>query len=327
MAITPINAPNKPAKKDPMDRILQGLQIANEVFKIPVGYQNLKEQQASTALKENELGTKERLGRLEYTPAELSQAKLVPAGPDDKNGFDAFLLMPNNQKQSLRVKPQADIGQMENLLDIQLKSNELAQAPMKNKAAAVALANAEREAGTPKPDQSLAAGFATMMERGNKTLADLENSGFDPSSISAGVQSLLPNVVRGNDVQRYEQAKRDFLTAVLRRESKANITDKEFAMYDKRYFPKAGDSAEVVEQKRLSREQATENVKSEAGPIGMDKVQKIATAPVNEKKGGGLINEAVAGKMSDEDRQAMEWARANSRDKRAKAILERLGAK
>ena len=40
MALLPINAPQG-QRKDSMDKILQGLQIANEVFKIPVAYQNL----------------------------------------------------------------------------------------------------------------------------------------------------------------------------------------------------------------------------------------------------------------------------------------------
>jgi len=47
MAINPVQ-PVQRQKKDPMDRILQGLQIANEVFKIPVAYETWREKRAET---------------------------------------------------------------------------------------------------------------------------------------------------------------------------------------------------------------------------------------------------------------------------------------
>jgi hypothetical protein len=40
---------------------------------------------------------------------------------------------------------------------------------------------------------------------------------------------LAPNVLQSSEYQQYDQAKRDFLTAVLRKESGATILDSEFA--------------------------------------------------------------------------------------------------
>ena len=57
--------------------------------------------------------------------------------------------------------------------------------------------------------------------------------------------------------QQVDQARRDFINAVLRRESGAAISPSEFANADKQYFPQLGDSKEVLAQKRRNRQVAT----------------------------------------------------------------------
>jgi hypothetical protein len=59
-----------------------------------------------------------------------------------------------------------------------------------------------------------------------------------------------PNSV---EFQKFDQAKRDFINATLRRESGAVISDAEFENAEKQYFPAPGDSKEVLAQKRTNR--------------------------------------------------------------------------
>ncbi|WP_186092261.1 hypothetical protein [Burkholderia gladioli] len=85
--------------------------------------------------------------------------------------------------------------------------------------------------------------------------------------------TIAPN----NQQQSYEQAKRNFISAVLRKESGAAIADSEFANEDKKYFPQAGDSAATIEQKARARDLAVEALKAQAGP-GAQLIPGLITA-------------------------------------------------
>ena len=50
MAINPVQLKAVGAKTDPMERVLQGLQIANEIFKVPVGYNQIGKSGAEAAI-------------------------------------------------------------------------------------------------------------------------------------------------------------------------------------------------------------------------------------------------------------------------------------
>ena len=64
---------------------------------------------------------------------------------------------------------------------------------------------------------------------------------------------------------QFQQAKTNFVTAVLRKESGAAISAEEFANEDKKYFPQPGDNEKLIEQKRKARELAIQNLKNESG--------------------------------------------------------------
>ena len=59
--------------------------------------------------------------------------------------------------------------------------------------------------------------------------------------------------MKSDERQQFEQAKRNFINAVLRRESGAVISDKEFANAHQQYFSVPGDSQAVKKQKRENR--------------------------------------------------------------------------
>lgn len=100
-------------------------------------------------------------------------------------------------------------------------------------------------------------GFYMRTIESNKVLDDLEAQGTNFWQQNAEhVPFGLGNYARTPEFQRYDQARRDFVNAILRRESGAVISDQEFENANKQYFPTPGDSQEVIAQKRRNRETA-----------------------------------------------------------------------
>ena len=111
--------------------------------------------------------------------------------------------------------------------------------------------------------QATAAGFASRMASANDVFS---NSPFKPSMKSETL-SVMPfsNAFMSTEQQKIEQAKRNFITAQLRKESGASIAPSEFATAEKIYFPQVGDSPEVIEQKAATRRQAIAAMEAAAG--------------------------------------------------------------
>jgi hypothetical protein len=139
--------------------------------------------------------------------------------------------------------------------------------------------------------QGNATGFGMRAFESNRLLNDLEKGGtvsggrikglvegtlnalvpYQGEKLAAGagnVMNVLPGVLGGpNDQQQqYQQAKMNFITAVLRKESGASIAPAEFETEDKKYFPQPGESDKVLAQKQKAREMAVEALKIMAGP-------------------------------------------------------------
>lgn len=114
--------------------------------------------------------------------------------------------------------------------------------------------------------QLKAAGFANRAKASNKVLKDLENKpDFDPTSlIERGVEAAGGQIFLSEDRKLYNQAKEDFVTAVLRAESGAVISDTEFAREEKKFFPQLGDGVKVIRRKRASRTRAFENLRNQS---------------------------------------------------------------
>lgn len=129
----------------------------------------------------------------------------------------------------------------------------------------VALNTPTRQTRNTKPptaDQFKAATFAERTSQANDVLAGIESQFTDRMAIGG----FLPNFLQGPDRQQFEQAKRNFVNAVLRRESGAAISPTEFQSAELQYFAQPGDSAAVLEQKRQNRETAINGLRREAGP-------------------------------------------------------------
>lgn len=158
----------------------------------------------------------------------------------------------------------------------------------------------------PNDAEYAAGGFASRMGLAERDLEALVQKGFDPTALSVAAQESLPEgglvgkvaeSTKNPDVKQYQQAKRNFVSANLRKESGAAISPKEYAEEEKKYFPQAGDSPEAVEQKRMARAQAMANLSAQ-GERAIPRIQaKMGLMPrglVAQPK--GLVKSA-AGKV------------------------------
>ena len=114
-----------------------------------------------------------------------------------------------------------------------------------------------------------AALYARRMFNSEPILRENEKAGTDLAQYSIANAPLVPRVVRNKmhseSYQKYDQAKRDFINATLRRESGAVISDPEFDNANKQYFPQPGDSQEVLKQKQRNRQEAMIGIAGAAG--------------------------------------------------------------
>jgi len=147
----------------------------------------------------------------------------------------------------------------------------------------------------PKPlteSQGNATAYGMRMAEANKILTDLEKKGvtntgilrsavggtvgltpFIGDKLQEATNALinpLPTFLGGPSAQQQQvdQARRNFITAVLRKESGASISPSEFANEEKKYFPQTGDTDTVIKQKQDARELAIKAMGIQAGPQG-----------------------------------------------------------
>jgi hypothetical protein len=109
--------------------------------------------------------------------------------------------------------------------------------------------------------------------------------GYDATKLSAGAGRLLPNFMQTEDAQKFQQSKLNFISAVLRKESGAAISNSEIKNAEKQYFPSAGDTPGVLLQKKANREAAIQGLFRAGGKQGEELLQKYRSSSGN---GGGL---------------------------------------
>lgn len=78
-------------------------------------------------------------------------------------------------------------------------------------------------------------------------------------------QANVPNILKSDNQKKLDQYKKDFATAVLRKESGASIAPSEFAWIETMYFAKPGDSQSVIQEKQNARNFGIKALLSEAG--------------------------------------------------------------
>lgn len=180
--------------------------------------------------------------------------------------------------------------------------------------------------------QSNAVAFGMRAVEANRIATDLENRGFTNTGVirtaiggtvgtapivgeklEQGVRStfnILPEVVGGPspEQQQNDQARRNFISAVLRKESGAAISPTEYVNEERKYFPQLGDSEKVIKQKQDARRLAIQALEAQAGSGGKR-----------------MIERNVGQQLSPQDQEALNWANSNPTDPRAAQIKQRLG--
>jgi hypothetical protein len=167
--------------------------------------------------------------------------------------------------------------------------------------------------------QSNATAFGMRMKEANSILTSLEKAGVKNTGLISGVAgsvvgvipligdkltgmtesvfNVLPGIMGGlsPEQQQVAQARLNFITANLRKESGATLLPSEFITEEKKYFPKPGDDATVIAQKQKARNLALKAMEIQAGP-GAKNIQQYQTdsggAPA--AAGGGGIPGATA---------------------------------
>lgn len=139
--------------------------------------------------------------------------------------------------------------------------------------------------------------FGSRMQEADQILSGLLQGGVDqPGLIKRSAESVpliggglgaMTNWTQSGGQQQVEQAQRDFINAVLRRESGAAIAQDEFDNARAQYFPQMGDSKAVREQKAKNRQLATrlmlEEVPESRRPAG----SQAQAAPAAATAGNG----------------------------------------
>lgn len=105
--------------------------------------------------------------------------------------------------------------------------------------------------------QILAQGFADRTSQANEIINAL---GSQFTGVASYLGAALPNFMKTSDRQNYEQAQRNFVNSVLRRESGAVISDQEFENARQQYFPQPGDGESVLIQKAQNRDTVVSNL-------------------------------------------------------------------
>ena len=118
----------------------------------------------------------------------------------------------------------------------------------------------------PNQGQFVAAGYAGRLEQAENTFKAIEKSIAQMNWASFKAQEASPAaILQSGPMQSYMQASRNFINAVLRRESGAVISPSEFAEARLQYLPQPGDRPETLTQKTRNREYVFATMKRQSG--------------------------------------------------------------
>lgn len=157
--------------------------------------------------------------------------------------------------------------------------------------------------------QDKAQSLGTRMAEADAILTNAyANPKYSPATVNAknyvermpavgGAIGSLSNLAIDPINQKVEQAQRNFINAVLRRESGAVISDDEFKNAQLQYFPDVGDSPELLAQKAANRKSAIEGMAIGAGKAGY----RVMDA-MNKHRAPTGVDQKLWDTMPDEDK-------------------------
>lgn len=153
--------------------------------------------------------------------------------------------------------------------------------------------------------------FAERLLRSNASVDKLMNidengkiRGYDPTkNINAYIpdSGLVANLVNSDNWKNYQQAAREGLASILRKDTGAAVTPEEFKLYFPTYYPQPGDDPATVLQKKLARERFGSGLRG-ASSRAFDRMYPNYEPSVPSPQGG---NGGVAKPMSPAERDAL----------------------
>ena len=189
----------------------------------------------------------------EYLKPQKAQERRIIKGPNGRSYYeDGTDVLP-------KVATAPELTNDQKNFNFAQQNPEFAEYQLKNKRAGAMQVNFNNE-------QANAAGFADRMTNSEQILRQYEDMGTSKTNRIISSIPGNPGWMVDEDYKKFEQAKRDFATALLRKESGAVIGADEFASVDLQYFPQPGDTPAVIAQKRRNREIAIQGVMRAAGP-------------------------------------------------------------
>jgi hypothetical protein len=167
------------------------------------------------------------------------------------------------------------------------------------------------EGKPPNEAQGNAIAFGARMNDSNRILESLEGKGvtsggrikgaisgtlealvpYQGEKLAAGAENVLRPFLSSESQNNYEQARENFITAVLRKESGASISPTEFAREERKYFPQVGDSDSTIKQKQEARRLAISAMRQVAGPFAK-KIDEISAGAAGGAPSAGAATGA-----------------------------------
>jgi hypothetical protein len=132
------------------------------------------------------------------------------------------------------------------------------------------------EVKDPKEYQTKDAMLAERLQRTNSVVESLMTKTnprggkvFDPTNTRnnwAPDDGMIASMVNSDEWKQYQQAAREGIAAILRKDTGAAVTEAEWNLYWPMLYPQPGDDAETVQQKANARAAAAQALQSSSGP-------------------------------------------------------------
>lgn len=111
----------------------------------------------------------------------------------------------------------------------------------------------------------------SFLNRGMRAFDNLNASFSDLASAAdtyGGSVPLIGNYLKSDQYRKAEQAAREVLAVILRKDTGAAITDQEMEIYGKTFLPQPGDDKATIEQKRATAKNALDAMYTGLGSLG-----------------------------------------------------------
>lgn len=140
---------------------------------------------------------------------------------------------------------------------------------------------AVRVPGYDKPLTEAQGNAAAFYMRAKNALDNLSKvpSVSSTDYMASNVPFGMGNFAMSEEGQRAMNSEKQFIAALLRKESGAAISQGEYDSYGKQFFPRPGDSPEILSQKSQNRDIALKGMTVQAGPSGTQQANTVLDVP------------------------------------------------